>query len=57
MANREYLERLLLLYFEFEEAGMGGFSDIHSLLEGTSAFYRITKERLDRDLNGLSSHG
>ena len=56
MANREYLERLLLLYFEFEEAGMGGFSDIHSLLEGTSAFYRITKERLDRDLNGLSSH-
>lgn len=56
MANREYLERLLLLYFEFEEAGMGGFSDIHALLEGTSAFYRITKERLDRELNGLSSH-
>jgi hypothetical protein len=40
MANREYLERLLLLYFEFEEAGMGGFSDIHALLEGTAAFYR-----------------
>lgn len=56
MANREYLERLLLLYFEFEEAGMGGFSDIHGLLEGTAAFYRVTKERLDRELNGLSSH-
>jgi hypothetical protein len=56
MANREYLERLLLLYFEFEEAGMGGFADIHALLEGTTAFYRITKGRLDHELNGLSSH-
>ena len=34
---------------------MGGFSDIHALLEGTAAFYRVTKARLDEDLNGLSS--
>ena len=32
MSNREYLERVLLLYFEFEEAQMGGFADIHDLL-------------------------
>lgn len=54
MANREYLERVLLLYFEFEEAQMGGFADIHDLLEKTTAFYRMTKGRLDRDLNGMS---
>ncbi len=54
MANREYLERVLLLYFEFEEARMGGFADIHDLLEKTTAFYRMTKGRLDQDLNGMS---
>ena len=54
MANREYLERILLLYFEFEEARMGGFADIHDLLEKTKAFYLMTRGRLDRDLNGLS---
>lgn len=56
MANREYLERVLLLYSEFEEAQMGGFADIHDLLEKTGAFYRMTKGRLDQDLNGLSVH-
>jgi hypothetical protein len=34
MANREYLERLLLLYFEFEEAQLGGFADIHACWKG-----------------------
>lgn len=33
MANREYIERLLFLYFEFEEANLGGFADVHDLLE------------------------
>jgi HD superfamily phosphodiesterase len=56
MANREYLERLLLLYFEFEEAQMGGFADLHDLLEKTTAFYRMIKGRLDQDLHGLSAH-
>jgi hypothetical protein len=54
MANREYLERVLFLYYEFEEAQMGGFADIHDLLEKTTAFYRMTKGRLDQDLQGLS---
>ena len=54
MANREYLERVLFLYYEFEEAQMGGFADIHDLLEKTTAFYRMTKGRLDQDLNGMS---
>ena len=54
MANREYIERLLFLYFEFEEAKLGGFADIHDLLEKTISFYRLTKNRLDHDLTGLS---
>ena len=54
MANREYLERVILLYFEFEEARLGGFADIHDLLEKTTAFYNLTKGRLDKDLQGLS---
>ena len=56
MANREYLERVLFLYYEFEEAQLGGFADIHDLLEKTTAFYRTIKSRLDQDLNGLSAH-
>lgn len=56
MANREYLERLLLLFFEFQEAGMGGFADFDELLEKTAAFYKMTRERLDGPLQGLSPH-
>jgi hypothetical protein len=56
MANREYLERLLLLYFELEEARIGNFLDIHDLLERTSNFYRGTRTRLDQDLDGVSIH-
>lgn len=54
MANREYLERLLLLFFEFKEAGMGDFADFDDLLEKTAAFYRMTRERLDGPLQGLA---
>ncbi len=56
MANREYLERLLFLYSEFDEAKMGGFVDEHDLLEKTTGFYRMMKGRLDSDLDGLSGH-
>jgi len=56
MANRAYLERLLLLYLEFEEANMGGFANFHELLEKTTLFYKLTQARLDRDLTGLSVH-
>ncbi len=56
MANREYLERVLFLYYEFEEAQMGGFADIHDLLEKTTAFYNMTRGRLDKDLQGMSTN-
>lgn len=56
MANREYLERLLLLYFEFKEAGITFFTDIHDLLEKSDGFYRLMASRLDNELGGLSPY-
>ena len=56
MANREYLERLLLLYFEFQEAKLGVIGDVHDLLENTAGFYHMTRARLDNALNGLAVH-
>lgn len=56
MANREYLERLMLLFFEFREAGMGGFTDFDDLLEKTAAFYQMTRKRLDGPLHGLTPY-
>lgn len=56
MANREYLERLLLLYFEFHEAGIDYFSDVHDLLEKTDGFYKLMAARLQNELGGLAPH-
>lgn len=53
MANRQYLERLVFLYFEFREARIPGFGDIHDLMEKTTDFYSVTRTRIDRDLQGL----
>lgn len=54
MANREYLERLFLLFFEFKEAGIKVFSDIHDLLEKTGGFYAYMHRRLQGELGDLS---
>ena len=54
MANREYLERLMLLYFEFREAGIDMFADVHDLLEKTDGFYRLMAARLQNELGGLA---
>ena len=56
MANREYLERLLLLYFEFREAGITYFSDVHDLFEKTDAFYRLMQGRLQGELGNLTPY-
>lgn len=53
MASREYLERLMFLHFEFREAGIGSFSDVHDLLEKTAVFYRATRQRLAGPLGGV----
>lgn len=54
MANREYLERLTLLYIEFREAGIDLFHDIHDLLEKTGGFHQAMTVRLQDKLGGLA---
>jgi hypothetical protein len=56
MASREYLERLLLLYEEFREAGITAFEDVHDMLEKTDGFYRLVASRLQNELGGLAPH-
>jgi len=46
MADRTYLEKLLFLYREFVEAGVGGFESERDLLEKTIAFYDNFERRL-----------
>ena len=55
MADRYYLERLLLLYKEFEEARLPGFDSELVLLQKTEEFYEsIAKKRLSKELGGVS---
>jgi len=53
MADRTYLEKLLFLYFEFKEAHLGNFRNLHELLRSTQQFYDVTRKKLDNELGGL----
>ena len=56
MADRCYLEKLLLLYKEFEEAKMPGFDSELDLLQKTESFYEsIAQQRLKYDFSGISA--
>ena len=56
MADRNYLEKLLLLFQEFEEAGIPGFDSELELLQKTEDFYNfVAQKRLSDDLGGVSS--
>jgi hypothetical protein len=54
MADRAYLEKLLFLYYEFREAGIGGYDKAFDILQKTSGFYESTKHRLDVILGRVS---
>jgi hypothetical protein len=54
MADRLYLEKLLFLYYEFREAGIGGYDTAFDILKKTAGFYESTKERLDGTLGSVS---
>lgn len=45
MADRAYLEKLLFLYYEFREAGIGGYDSTFDILKKTAGFYASTKNR------------
>jgi hypothetical protein len=54
MADRRYLEKLLFLFREFREAGVGGFETELDLLNDTVHFNKITKERFAGELGGVN---
>jgi len=55
MADRNYLEKLILLFKEFEEAGIPGFDSEGELLEKTEGFYKnVASKRLKKDLGNIS---
>jgi hypothetical protein len=54
MADRAYLEKLLFLYHEFREAGIGGYDTAFDILRKTASFYESTKARLDGLLGRVS---
>ncbi|MBN2124286.1 MAG: HD domain-containing protein [Deltaproteobacteria bacterium] len=57
MADRCYLEKLLLLFREFEEACLPGFDSELTLLKKTIDFYRnVTRTRLNKQLGGVHAH-
>lgn len=56
MAGRTYLERLLFLYQEFQEANVGGYKNIQDLLNKTKQFYEITRAKLDGPFGGVYAH-
>jgi hypothetical protein len=53
MADRTYLEKLLFLYLEFQEANFGNYQNMYDLLRQTNTFYGITREKLDGPLGRL----
>lgn len=56
MADRIYLEKLLLLYKEFEEARLPEYDSEVELLQSTEGFHRyISKKRLSEELGGVSA--
>ncbi len=54
MADRTYLEKLLLLFLEFEEARFGNYQHIHDLLRNTQVFYEASLLRLREQFGGIN---
>ena len=53
MSARTYLEKLLFLYYEFQEGSIPGFTDELDLLQKTFAFFWETHRRLAQDFGGV----
>jgi len=56
MADRNYLEKLPLLFMEFEEAGMKGFETPLELFKNTEEFYHsVVRTRLAEEMDNVAS--
>lgn len=53
MADRLYLEKLVLLYREFEEGNVPGFESEIDLLRKTANFYKIAQSRFENELGNV----
>jgi hypothetical protein len=56
IADRMYLERLLLLFLEFEEGGLPGFNSSLDLLQKTENFYEfVAQKRLNEEFDSFAA--
>jgi hypothetical protein len=56
MADRNYQEKLPLLFMEFQEAGVQGFETPLELFQKTEEFYRkVARKRMRNELEGVTS--
>lgn len=55
MSDRTYLEKLLFLYLEFNEAHFGNYQSMYDMLRQTRAFYVAIREKLDSVYDGIYS--
>lgn len=57
IADRYYIEKLLLLFQEFQEAGVPDFATELDLLKKTEGFYKnVAEQRLAHDFSGISAN-
>jgi hypothetical protein len=56
MADRNYLEKLVLLFQEFREANMGNYASVHDMMRKTEGFHAKIQKKLDEDFSGLYRH-
>jgi hypothetical protein len=54
MSDRYYIEKLPILYEEFQEGGIPGFSSDLDLMRGTPGFYAMSKQRFANLLGGVN---
>lgn len=54
MADRNYLEKLLFLFYEFKEGKVSGFKDEFDLLQKTLSFHAVTQKRMVQELGGVA---
>ncbi len=56
MADRTYLEKLLFLYYEFQEGNVGEYKNELDLLEKSLGFHNFTKKRLTGELGNVTQY-
>jgi hypothetical protein len=56
MADRTYLEKLLFLFYEFQEGNVEGYENELDLLKKTLTFYDKTKRRLSGELGNVNKY-